>query len=376
MPSSSARAAALSTSSGSSTPTSGPSANALSYSTRAERPSLVFRIRSHPIEHEAQDSRTAARSSSASVVVSVPKLRPGQRRERVEREQVRERAHAAVLRGGGAERARAQVLRRCEHGLRVGDRALLRRAHRDGLQPLRPHHGAEPAAARVATVVRDGREAHEPLARGPDRRDAVGGAEPLAQPRLGVGGGEAPEVGRVDHARAALVDDERARRVAGAAHDDRVMAGQLARDREVARRERVVQAVGQRRLRHDRELRARRQRRADERREHEHQRRSGRQRLDARRRERVQQVRAEPAAADARAQDVVLQRQHLAARPVEVDDERPAEVAARRHAQQGYDAGGRSRGRRISHDSQIPTANSGMPIAIRATPSAVSAPAR
>ena len=39
-------------------------------------------------------------------------------------------------------------------------------------------------------------------------------------------------------------------------------------------------------------------------------------------------------------------------------------------------APGCSRGRRISHDSQIPTANSGMPIAIRATPSAVSAPAR
>ena len=35
-----------------------------------------------------------------------------------------------------------------------------------------------------------------------------------------------------------------------------------------------------------------------------------------------------------------------------------------------------ARGRRISHDSQIPTANSGMPIAIRATPSAVRALAR
>ena len=35
-----------------------------------------------------------------------------------------------------------------------------------------------------------------------------------------------------------------------------------------------------------------------------------------------------------------------------------------------------TRGRRISHDSQIPTANSGIPIAMRATPSAVSALAR
>ena len=58
-------------------PSSGPSANALSYSTRAERPSRVVMIRSQPIEHDAQLSRTAARSSSASVVVSEPKLWPG-----------------------------------------------------------------------------------------------------------------------------------------------------------------------------------------------------------------------------------------------------------------------------------------------------------
>ena len=60
------------------------------------------------------------------------------------------------------------------------------RAHGDRLEPLGAHHRAEPAAARVAAVVRDGREADQPLARGPDRRDAVGGAEPLAQRRLGL----------------------------------------------------------------------------------------------------------------------------------------------------------------------------------------------
>ena len=41
-----------------------PSANALSYSTRAERPSLSVMIRSQPIEQDAQLSRTAARSSA------------------------------------------------------------------------------------------------------------------------------------------------------------------------------------------------------------------------------------------------------------------------------------------------------------------------
>ena len=76
-PSSSASATASSTASGSPMPTSGPSANALSYSTRAEPPLLVRRIRSQPIEHDAQESRTAARSSSASSVVSAPKLWPG-----------------------------------------------------------------------------------------------------------------------------------------------------------------------------------------------------------------------------------------------------------------------------------------------------------
>src|SRR5204863_3002176 len=43
----------------------------------AWRPSRVVRIRSQPIEHDAQLSRTAARSSRESVDVPVPKLRPG-----------------------------------------------------------------------------------------------------------------------------------------------------------------------------------------------------------------------------------------------------------------------------------------------------------
>ena len=143
-------------------------------------------MRSQPIEHDAQEARTAARSSSAERGRLRPEVAARERGERVEGEQVRERAHAAVLRGGGAERARAQVLGRGQHGGRVGDGALVRRAHGDRLQPLGAHHRAEPAAARVAAVVRDRGEADELLARRPDRRDAVRRAEPLAQPRLGA----------------------------------------------------------------------------------------------------------------------------------------------------------------------------------------------
>ncbi len=75
------------------------------------RPCVVM-IRSQPIEHDAQLSRTAARSSSASVVVSVPKLRPGSAESALNVEQVGERAEVAVLRGGRPERARAEILAR------------------------------------------------------------------------------------------------------------------------------------------------------------------------------------------------------------------------------------------------------------------------
>ena len=274
-------------------PTSGPSANALSYSTRAWRPSFVDMIRSQPIEHDAQLSRTAARSSSASVVVSVPKLRPGRAESalKVSRlDSVPRSRYFAVA--GPNDRARrscaaASTASASATGQRVG------RAHGDGLELLGAEHGAETAATGVTAVVRDGRVAHEPLAGGADRGDAIRGPEPLAKALLGLCRGQAPEVGRIDDAGAVAVDDRGGRRVARAADHDRVVAGELPGDGEVARCERIVQAVGQRRLRDDGELRARRQRRADERREDEGQRRLGRERLDPGRGQLVQEVRAE-----------------------------------------------------------------------------------
>ena len=164
---------------------------------RSGRPCVVM-IRSQPIEHDAQLSRTAARSSSASVVVSVPKLRPGSAESALNVSRLasvpRSRYFAVA---GPNERAR-RSLRGGEHRVGIGDRATRRRAHGDGLEPLGAEHGAEAAAAGVAAVVRDRRVAHEPLAGGPDRGDPVGGPELLAQPLLGLRGGQAPEVAGVD----------------------------------------------------------------------------------------------------------------------------------------------------------------------------------
>ena len=189
----------------------------------------------------------------------------GQRVDRVEGEEVGERAELAVLLGGGTERQLAQRLCRGQHGRRVGERRLhAGAAHRHGLQPLGAHHGAEPAAAGVATVVRDGGEAHQALARRADRRHAPGRAEPLAQALLGGGGGQAPEVARGLHARAVAIHQQDRGLLARAAHDDRVVARELALDGEVARGERVVQQARERRLRHHGELRARGERRADQ----------------------------------------------------------------------------------------------------------------
>ena len=284
-PSSSQRALACSTSSASSMPTSGPSANTLSYSTRAIAARAVLRsARSRSSTTRRSRARRPGPRARASVV-SPPKLRPGSAESALNVSRFVSVPALAVLRRRGAERARAQVLRRGEHRAGLRDRALARRPHGDGLQALGAHDRAEPAAAGVAAVVRDGRVAHQALTGRADRGDPVGGSEPRAQPRLRLGGGEPPEVGGVDEPAPSPSTTSADGVVAGAADDDRIVAGQLAGDREVARRERVVEAVGERRLRDHGELRAGGQRRADERREDERERRLGRERVDAGRRE-------------------------------------------------------------------------------------------
>ncbi len=254
----------------------------------------------------------------------------GERVDRVEGEEVGERAELAVLLGGGPERQLAQRLCRGQHGGWVGDVRLdARAAHRHGLQALGAHHGAEPAAAGVATVVRHGGEAHQALARRADRRDAPGRSEPLAQALLGGGRGQAPEIVRGLHPRAVAIDEQDRRLLAGAAHDDRVVAGELALDGEVARGERVVQQARERRLRHHGELRARGERRADQGGEDERQRRVRAERVHLGRGEPVHQPGAEPGAADAAAQDRLRELEPLGVAAAHVHHERAAEVAAR-----------------------------------------------
>ena len=95
------------------------------------------------------------------------KLRVGERRDGVEREEVRERPELAVLRGRRAEGARAQVLRGGEDGGRVGGRDLRDGPHGDGLAGAWSRGRAPGRRARVAAVVGHRRVADQVLARGP-----------------------------------------------------------------------------------------------------------------------------------------------------------------------------------------------------------------
>jgi hypothetical protein len=149
-----------------------------------------------------------------------------QRGDRVEREQVGERAELAVLRRRRAERARAQVARGGEHGARVG-RGTFVAADRDRLEQLRAEHGAEPAATGVAAVVRQRRVLTRRSPAGPI--DATRHALPRrARRRCSARRRAAPEVVGRARAAAVAVDEQDRRLLAGAAHDDRVVAGELA----------------------------------------------------------------------------------------------------------------------------------------------------
>ncbi len=116
-------------------------------------------------------------------------------------------------------------------------------------------------------------------------------------------------------------------------HDDRVVARQLAGDGELAGGEGVGDQPGQWGLGEDGELRARRERRADERGEDEDEGRLGRERVDAGRSQPVKQPRAEPDASEICPEDALLEDEGLAGgrSTVDIDDQRPPEVPARGH---------------------------------------------
>ena len=157
---------------------------------------------SQPIEHDAQLSRATPRASAsssaasrgASANVAAWKLRVGSVAMALKASRlasVPSSRYFAVA--GPNERARRSRAAASTAGGSAGA-TLRRRADGDRLEALRAEHRAEAAAAGVAAVVGDGRVADEPLARRADRRDAPGLAEPLAQPRLGLRGGQPPEV--------------------------------------------------------------------------------------------------------------------------------------------------------------------------------------
>ena len=93
-----------------------------------------------------------------------------QRAEAIERQQVGRGAQLAVLGGCGTERPFRQVPAVLGQLARVRPLAALRAAHGDGLDVLAAQHGPAPAAAGVATVVRDRRVADRVLAGRADRR--------------------------------------------------------------------------------------------------------------------------------------------------------------------------------------------------------------
>ena len=247
---------------------------------------------SQPIVQEAQLLRAVPRSSASSSAARAGRtveggrleVAGGQGRERVERQQVGQRAELAVLRGGRAERPGPQVLGGGQHAGRVGRCHLGPRPHRHRLDVLGAEHRTEAAAAGVPAVVRERRVEHAAL---PRRAD--GGHLASARPNrsrtehLGVRRRPADlAVGRLEpHVRA--VDEQHAGPGGPADDDDRVVPGELARDGEVARRQRVGEHPGQGRLGHHGELRAGRERGPDQRGEDEGERCVRPERVDARR---------------------------------------------------------------------------------------------
>ena len=108
-----------------------------------------------------------------------------QRAEAIERQQIGRGPELAVLGGRRTERPFRQVLAVLGQLARVRPLAALGAAHGDRLDVLAAQHGAAPAAAGVAAVVRDRRVADRVLAGGADRRDLIVGAEPRFQRRFG-----------------------------------------------------------------------------------------------------------------------------------------------------------------------------------------------
>ncbi len=188
-------------------------------------------------------------------------------------------------------------------------RCVPRTANR--LDVLAAEHGAAAAAAGMATVVRDGGIAHGALGRRSNRGNPVVGAQPCAQRVLGRLAGLAAQLLGWLEPDGPVVHDQHRQRGRAADDDDGIAAAALARQREAAAGQRVVEPLGQRAAADDGELRGRGERTADERAEREDERRFGRHRIGDRPAFVQQQARAKTASADICAQHRLRQRHPL-----------------------------------------------------------------
>ena len=290
--------------------------------------------------HPAQLVQLLGGQSRGAVEGGRGEVARGQRGDGVEGQQVGQGAQLAVLRGGRAEAALPQVLRRGQHGRLVGHAHPDGRPDQDGLEVLGPQHRAQPAAAGVPAVVADRGVADLPLPGRTDGRGLPAASEPLSHGRLGLGRRHPGQLRRGFETGAIAIDEQHRQLRGPPPHDDRVVPGELAGDGEPAGRQRVGEQPGERRLGHDGELRAGRQRRADQWGEHEGQRRVRGQRVDPRRGQPVQQPGAEADAAQIGAQHGVVEGERRARRRTvpDVDHQGPAEVPTGWHVCEGRPA--------------------------------------
>ena len=162
------------------------------------------------------------------------------------------------------------------------------------------HHRADAAAARMAPFIADRGEANEVLAGRPmacdPERPGESSSDRIAASRLRRRSFRAGDRRGLISTVSSL--DEQVRHEGGLARDHQgVDAEALQLDGEMARRQRVGDEAGERRLRHDGELGRGREAGADERRAREDQRIGGRERIDTGGRVLVEQARAESNAA-------------------------------------------------------------------------------
>ncbi len=218
------------------------------------------------------------------------------------------------------------------HFLRVGLELLgilhvqlARAAHRDGLQQLRSHHGADARASRDALVADDAGEEHEVLARRPDHRVLVFARQQLLR---GVGALAPQIVGVEELDRVAVAVDLEAHPAIRAVLDDQdVDAGLFHAERERAAAGRVADAAGQRALADHREAIRLRRDGAVQRTGRKDQQVLGTERIDAGWRAVVEQPGPVALAADVEARDLLIERREEEGSRPQIDFENAPGIA-------------------------------------------------